>query len=61
MTEDGCYDYEGYISRVHDAFQSYRDETITKWNNKTRIAGGKVTSKVRGGVVYRGVRIVWEH
>ncbi len=46
MCEDGSMDYESYLSSVHTAFQAYRDETITKWNTKTRIAGGKVTSKV---------------
>ncbi len=46
MCEDGSMDYESYLSSVHTAFQTCRDETITKWNTKTRIAGGKVTSKV---------------
>lgn len=31
-------DYEGDISTSHKAFKSFRDTTIQKWNEKTRIA-----------------------
>ena len=39
--------YESCIAKVHDQLKPYRDSTITKWSNKTRLASGKVTSKVR--------------
>ena len=46
VDQNGGRDYESYVSRVHTSFQLYRDDTIAKWNSKTRIAGGKVTNKV---------------
>ena len=38
--------YEEYISAQHAAFMGYRDETITKWDAKLRIASGKLSNKV---------------
>lgn len=31
---------------MHTAFESYRDEAITKWDTKLRLASGKLTDKV---------------
>lgn len=38
--------YEEHISAVHTAFESYRNETISKWDTKLRLASGKLTNKV---------------
>lgn len=37
--------YEEYIARVHESFRPYQERTIAKWNSKTRLSSGKVTSK----------------
>ncbi len=37
--------YEEYVAGVHESLRPYREGTITKWNNKTRLTSGKVTSK----------------
>lgn len=39
-------DYSANISKRHAAFERFRDGTIKKWNEKTRLASGKVNSKV---------------
>lgn len=39
-------EYAEYISKRHAAFKSYRDATISKWSEKTRLASGKLNSKV---------------
>ncbi|XP_073229798.1 protein AATF-like [Porites lutea] len=38
-------EYAEYISKRHAAFKSYRDATISKWSEKTRLASGKLNSK----------------
>ncbi len=38
---------EEYIGSVHQQFAQYRNNTITKWNEKLKLASGKMTSKVR--------------
>ena len=38
---------EEYIDNVHQQFAQYRNDTITKWNEKLKLASGKMTSKVR--------------
>ncbi|KAM7438426.1 hypothetical protein ABFA07_012045 [Porites harrisoni] len=38
-------EYAEYISKRHAAFKSYRDTTISKWSEKTRLASGKLNSK----------------
>ena len=39
-------EYAEYITKRHTAFKSYRDATISKWSEKTRLASGKLNSKV---------------
>lgn len=36
---------EDYIAGLHKRFTPYRNETISKWNEKLKIASGKMTSK----------------
>ncbi|CAH3028593.1 unnamed protein product [Porites evermanni] len=38
-------EYAEYISKRYAAFKSYRDATISKWSEKTRLASGKLNSK----------------
>ncbi|XP_068758251.1 protein AATF-like isoform X2 [Montipora capricornis] len=38
-------EYAEYISKRHAAFKTYRDATIAKWSEKTRLATGKINSK----------------
>ncbi|XP_015764097.1 PREDICTED: protein AATF-like, partial [Acropora digitifera] len=38
-------EYAEFISKRHEAFKSYRDATISKWSDKTRLASGRLTSK----------------
>ena len=45
--------YEAQVERLHVQLRSYRDAVISKWNEKTRLATGKITSKV--GVVCSAV------
>ena len=42
-------DCEAEIELLHSRLRPYRDAVISKWNEKTRLATGKITSKV--GVV----------
>ena len=51
MTAGGQRDYENYMSKVHKGFRSYQDTTLTKWSNKTRLASGKISSKVVPGLI----------
>ena len=39
--------YSECIAKRHAAFEHFRDATIKKWNEKTRLASGKVNNKVR--------------
>lgn len=34
------------ITKRHAAFESYRDSVISKWSEKTKLASGKLSSKV---------------
>lgn len=43
--ENGKHDYERHILKVHEKFISYRNEIITKWNDKLKLASGKLNSK----------------
>ena len=45
--ENGKHDYERHILKVHEKFIPYRNEIITKWNDKLKLASGKLNSKVR--------------
>ena len=45
--ENGKHGYERHILRVHEKFIPYRNEIITKWNDKLKLASGKLNSKVR--------------
>ena len=47
VLSSGRRDYENYIARTHEKFRSFRDSTIDKWSKKTKIASGKITSKVK--------------
>ena len=47
VTISGRRDYEGYIARTHECLKSFRNSTVEKWSKKTKIASGKITSKVR--------------
>lgn len=38
-------DYSAIITKRHAAFEPFRDRTIKKWNEKTRLASGKISSK----------------
>ena len=38
--------HELYIQKTHQQFTSYRNDTINKWNEKLKLASGKMTSKV---------------
>ncbi len=38
--------HEDYIKKIHEQFVPYRNDTITKWNEKLKLASGKITSKV---------------
>ncbi|WAR03328.1 AATF-like protein [Mya arenaria] len=38
-------DYPGFLKKHHEQFKSYRDNTIQKWYDKTRLASGKVKGK----------------
>ena len=38
--------FETHIASVHQRFHGYQDEVIDKWNTKTRLASGKINSKV---------------
>ena len=42
-------DCEAEVERLHSGLRPYRDAVISKWNEKTRLASGRITSKV--GVV----------
>ena len=46
VTSAGRRDYEGYISKTHENFKPFRDSTIEKWSKRTKIASGKISSKV---------------
>ena len=39
-------DYGQELERLHLVIKPYRDAIISKWNEKTRLASGKITSKV---------------
>lgn len=39
-------DYAGDIARGHEALRPYCHAVLSKWNEKTKLASGKVTSKV---------------
>ena len=52
VTISGKRDYEGYIARIHESLKSFRDSTIEKWSKRTKIASGKITSKVRSLVLF---------
>ena len=39
-------DYEGVISRQHEELRAHRHSVLSKWDEKTRMATGKITSKV---------------
>lgn len=39
-------DYSAEIARGHEGLRSYRDEVISRWNEKIKLASGKITSKV---------------
>ena len=47
VLSSGRRDYETYVANTHEKFRSFRDITIDKWSKKTKIASGKITSKVR--------------
>lgn len=47
ITSAGRRDYEGYIAKTHESFRTFRDSTIEKWSKRTKIASGKISSKVR--------------
>ena len=53
VTISGKRDYEGYIAKTHESLKSFRDSTIEKWSKRTKIASGKVTSKVRRLLFYK--------
>ena len=44
--------HEKYIEKVHQQFAPYRNDTITKWNEKLKLASGKITSKVNTRFVF---------
>ena len=39
-------EYADCICKRHAAFKDFRDSTISKWSEKTRLASGKINSKV---------------
>lgn len=41
-------EYAECISKRHAAFKGFRDATISKWSEKTRLASGKINSKTFG-------------
>ncbi|XP_041367848.1 protein AATF-like [Gigantopelta aegis] len=41
-------DYPEFLAKRHASFKAYRDSTIEKWHDKTRLATGKVNSKSFG-------------
>lgn len=45
------------IAAVYEALLPYRDAVITKWNEKAKLASGKITSKVVDKC--KGHRSVW--
>lgn len=47
ITVSGKRDYEDYIAKTHESLKSFRDSTVEKWSKRTKIASGKITSKVR--------------
>ncbi|XP_048242589.1 protein AATF-like [Haliotis rufescens] len=38
-------DYPDFLSKRHKGFATYRNETLHKWNDKTRLASGKIKGK----------------
>ncbi|XP_064635610.1 protein AATF-like [Lineus longissimus] len=38
-------EYPEFLAKRHKDFQSYRNQTIQKWNEKTQLASGKMSSK----------------
>lgn len=42
-------EYAGEIARGYEALRPYRDDIIAKWNEKSKLATGKITSKVGVG------------
>ena len=43
---EGERDFEREIDERHGSIRPYRDAVISKWNEKTRLSSGKITSKV---------------
>ena len=42
----GGRDYAEEIAREYETLRPYRNDIISKWNEKTKLATGKITSKV---------------
>ncbi|XP_046555266.1 protein AATF-like [Haliotis rubra] len=38
-------DYPDFLAKRHTGFATYRNETLHKWNDKTRLASGKIKGK----------------
>ena len=38
--------YGDLIAKRHSSFEGYRNSTISKWSEKTRLASGKINGKV---------------
>ncbi len=50
----GKRDYAGEIASGFESLRSYRAGVISKWNEKTKLASGRITSKVGVVVVMEG-------
>ena len=47
---DSEWDCEAEVESLHSRLRPYRNTVIANWNEKTRLASGKISSKVRQGV-----------
>ena len=44
--------HEDYIQKIHERFVPFRNETISKWNEKLKLSSGKINSKVSLKLLY---------
>ena len=48
-SSEGRRDYETEISRQHEELRPHWHSVLSKWDEKTKLSSGKITSKVSGG------------
>ncbi|XP_008556908.1 protein AATF [Microplitis demolitor] len=50
-TKRSLNDYEKIINDIHNKYSPYRDSVIQKWNDKTRVATGKINKNANQSIV----------